>query len=154
MHDYTVRRIDEMERAFGGLFIRARASLGASAFGMNILDLPPNSGDAYPEHDHSHDGQEEIYFLLSGEAEMVLPDAVVEMTAGETFIRVGPATRRRLRSGPKGARVLALGAVPGAAYMPQGNSELGGPEEFHNPTASTSLMPDGPAPQIARRGRY
>ncbi len=154
MHDYTVKRIDEMERAFGGLFVRARASLGASAFGMNILDLPPNSGDAYPEHDHAHDGQEEIYFLLSGEAEMVLPDAVIEMQAGESFIRVGPATRRRLRSGPSGARVLALGGTPGAAYRPQDNSELGGPETFPDQTASTSLMPDGPAPQIALRGRF
>jgi hypothetical protein len=56
--DFTVKRLDEMEAAFGGSFVRARASLGASAFGMQVHLLPPNSGDAYPEHDHLYDGQE------------------------------------------------------------------------------------------------
>ncbi|HLJ21331.1 MAG TPA: hypothetical protein VKU84_14090, partial [Stellaceae bacterium] len=68
--DFTVKRLDEMEAAFGGGFIRARASLGASAFGMQVLALPPSSGDAYPEHDHLHDGQEEVYLLLSGAADL------------------------------------------------------------------------------------
>ena len=35
---YAVKRIDEMEAAFGGGFIRARASLGVTAFGMQVID--------------------------------------------------------------------------------------------------------------------
>jgi hypothetical protein len=49
-----------MESAWGRSFVRVRAPLGASAFGMQVLDFPPDSGDMIPEHDHAHDGQEEI----------------------------------------------------------------------------------------------
>jgi hypothetical protein len=55
------------------------------------------------------------------------------------FVRVDAASRRRFRSGPEGARLLALGAVPGVAYEPPPNSELGGPETF-NPGAESSML--------------
>ena len=69
MADYTAKKIDDMEAIYGGAFFRARASLGASSFGLAVFDLPPNF-DAYPEHDHSEDGQEEVYLALSGSAEI------------------------------------------------------------------------------------
>jgi hypothetical protein len=145
--DFTVLRLDEMEGAFGGSFIRARASLGVSAWGMQVHELAPDSGNAYPEHDHLHDGQEEIYLLLTGTANLHLPGRVVQLDC-ETFVRVGPATRRRIRTGPEGARILAIGGVPGAAYEPAENSPLGGPETIPCPTASSSLIPNGPPPQL------
>src|SRR5262245_26118429 len=125
--DYTVARLEEMEAVFGGLFVRVRASLGLSSFGLQVADIPPNSGDAYPEHDHQHDGQEEVYLLLRGSADLHLPGRVVALNP-ETFVRVGPRMRRRLRSGENGARVLMIGGVPGRAYEPQINSPLGAPE--------------------------
>ena len=73
--DYTVLRLDEMEAAFGGLLVRVRASLGLSSFGLQVADIPPNSGDAYPEHDHEYDGQEELYLLLRGSADCTFPAA-------------------------------------------------------------------------------
>jgi mannose-6-phosphate isomerase-like protein (cupin superfamily) len=145
--DYTVLRLDEMEAAFGGSFVRVRASLGATSFGVQVLDLPPDSGDMIPEHDHAHNGQEEIYLLLSGTASLHLPGRVVALDP-ETFVRVGPQTRRRIRTGSEGARILALGGVPGEAYEPQEDTPLGGPETFSCPTASSSLIPDGPPPQL------
>ena len=145
--DFTVQRLDEMEPAFGGFFVRARASLGASAFGMQVLEFPPSSGDMYPEHDHVFDGQEEVYLLLRGSADLHLPGRVVGLDP-ETFVRVGPETRRRLRSGPEGARILVVGGTPGRAYEPQENTPLGGPETLPCPTASSSLIPDGPPPQL------
>ena len=154
MDNWTVKRIDQMERAFGGIFIRARAALGASGFGMNIIDLPPMSGDAYPEHDHLHDGQEEIYFLLSGVAELILPGQVVDLEPLVTMVRVAAVSRRRLRSGPDGARVMILGATPGKAYVAQENSRLGGPETFGTATASTTMNPNSPPPVMLHRGRY
>ena len=42
MADVTVKSIEEMESIWGGSFVRARASLGASSFGMNIWNIPPN----------------------------------------------------------------------------------------------------------------
>ena len=104
---------------------------------MQVIQLPPDSGDMAPEHDHLHDGQEEVYLLLAGSCEIDLAGERIDLGGG-TFVRVGPAERRRLRSGPTGARVLAIGACPGRAYEPQRNSELGGPEILA-PTASTSM---------------
>lgn len=142
MSDYTVKRIDEMEAAFHGSFVRARASLGLSAFGMQIIKLPPDSGEIYPLHDHAFDGQEEVYLLLSGAAEMELPDATVPMAA-DAFIRVGPSTRRRIRSGPDGCSFLIVGGSPGEAFAASPYTELGGPEEIPSPDAESSAIDDG-----------
>ena len=53
--------------------------------------MPPNA-DAYPEHDHSSDGQEEVYTALRGSAEMQIdgqcftldPETVIAVQAGTT----------------------------------------------------------------------
>jgi len=143
---FTHKRLDEMEHAFGGVFVRARAELGLTAFGVQVLELPPDSGDFCPEHDHLHDGQEELYLLLRGSGRIVLPGTGVELDP-ETFVRVAPDVRRRLRSGHDGARVLVIGGVPGRSYDVAPNSELGGPETFAE-SASTAMRPDGPRPQL------
>jgi hypothetical protein len=143
---YEVKQLGEMERAFGGALARVRAELGITAFGVQVVDLPPNSGELAPEHDHEHDGQEELYLLLSGDAQVVVPERVIELDA-ETYVRLGPAVRRRLRSGPAGARVLMIGGVPGHAYTPPANTELGGPEIL-GPSASSAMSPGGPPPQL------
>jgi mannose-6-phosphate isomerase-like protein (cupin superfamily) len=126
-----------MERAFGGALVRVRAELGVSAFGLQVAELPPDSGELAPEHDHGHDGQEEVYLLLDGRGEVVL-DGVPIALDRETFVRIGPSVRRRLRSGPQGARVLMIGATPGRVYAPPTMTELGGPETLA-PTADSSL---------------
>jgi mannose-6-phosphate isomerase-like protein (cupin superfamily) len=138
MMDCTVLGIDEMERAFGGVFVRVRASLGVSGFGVQVIELPPNSGDAAPEHDHLHDDQEEVYLLLDGGGEIEV-DGEHHPLARDVFVRVGPGARRRLRSGPEGMRVLAMGGMPGRPYAIQANSELGGPEELFA-TAKSSMI--------------
>ena len=143
---YEVKRLGEMERAFGGALARVRASLGITAFGVQVVDLPPNSGELAPEHDHRHDGQEELYLLLSGDAEVVVDDGVIALDP-ETFVRLGSSVRRRLRSGPAGARVLMIGAVPGRPYVPPAMSELGGAETLA-PTASSAVAPGSPPAQL------
>jgi mannose-6-phosphate isomerase-like protein (cupin superfamily) len=137
MADVTSLRIEEMEHAFGGAFVRARASLGVRAFGMQVIQLPPDSGEMAPEHDHLHDGQEEVYVLLDGSCELDVAGERIDL-GDRTFVRVGPGERRRLRSGATGARVLAIGASAGRPYEPPPNSELGGPEILA-PTASSSM---------------
>lgn len=144
---YAVKRLDEMERAFDGAFVRVRAELGISSFGVQVVELPPSSGDLAPEHDHRHDGQEELYLLLAGSAELALPDATLVLDPASP-VRVAPDTRRRLRAGPEGARLLLIGGMPGRPYAPPANSELGGPEIFDCPTASTAMAPGGPPPQL------
>ena len=118
--DYTVKRIDGMERAFGGVFVRVRAELGVESFGIQVVDLPPNSGDVSPEHDHVHDGQEEVYVVLRGGGVFEIDGEPVGIEAGQ-MVRVDPPRRRKLRPGPEGVAVLAIGAPADRAYeRPEG----------------------------------
>ena len=153
--DYTAMTIDELEAAWGGSFVRARASLGVTSFGMNIINLPPSSGDAYPEHSHRFNGQEEVYCALSGSADLVLPDGVVPLEPGGAMVRVGPETRRAVRSGPDGVQLLVVGGVLGEAYVPQPNSELGAPETLGtlSPDAAGAMIP-GTTLNLTARSRY
>jgi mannose-6-phosphate isomerase-like protein (cupin superfamily) len=126
MSEYAVKRIDEMEAVYLGAFKRARAELGVESFGMAIIDLPPNF-ENYPEHDHEHDGQEEVFMALRGGGEIEI--------AGERFpldpdhvARVSPGTKRKIWPGSDGVRVLVLGGVPGQAYEATDLSKLGEPD--------------------------
>lgn len=151
--DYTALAIDEVEAIHGGLFKRARASLGVTSFGMNILDLPPDSDGLYPEHTHGFDGQEEVYLALEGSVDLILPDRAVPLDPGGMLVRVASGTRRGLRTGPDGARVLVLSGRPGAAYVPAANSELGGSEAPGSPDAASTLIP-GTTQTLTARLRY
>lgn len=126
MADYTVKRFDEMEPILDGFFLRARASLGGRAFGLQVLQMPPGGGEFYPNHDHSHDGQEEVYVVLSGSAEFDIEGERVAVEP-ETAVRVAADTKRHIDPGPEGVRFLVVGGVPGGAYKPPEFTELGGP---------------------------
>ncbi len=125
MADATAVRISDVEGAYGGALKRVRAALGVTSFGMQIIDLPPNSGDAYPRH--AHDDQEEVFLALRGSGEIVTGDETHQLDA-ETVVRVGPGVSRQIRSGPDGIRVLALGGTLDATYQPGSWTELGGPD--------------------------
>jgi quercetin dioxygenase-like cupin family protein len=132
MGDFTVRRLDEIDSIFDGVVHRARASLGVSAFGMQVMDFPP-SWDGYPNHDHMHDSgderdlhQEEVYVALAGSAALTLDGEVHEIRPG-VLARVGPAQKRRIVPGPDGFRMVAVGGRPGATYRPPAWTELDGP---------------------------
>jgi mannose-6-phosphate isomerase-like protein (cupin superfamily) len=124
--DYTVKRIDDMEGIYGGAFKRARAELGASSFGMQVIDMPPNA-EQYPEHEHAEDGMEEIYIVLRGGGEIEVDGDRVGIDP-DTFVRVAPGTKRKIWPGSEGVRILALGGVPGKSYQPPEITELGGPD--------------------------
>jgi len=114
MSSYTVKKIDEMDAAFGGGMRLARASLGVSSFGMQVEEFPPNF-DQYPEHSHDEDGQEEVYIVLRGSAEIEIEGERIALDP-DTIVRVGPGVSRRIFAGSEGVRLLALGGVPGGVY--------------------------------------
>ena len=126
MGSYTVKRIDDMEAVYAGAFKRARAELGVEAFGVQVIDIPPGI-DAYPEHDHSQDGQEEVYLALRGEGEIEIEGQRHRLDP-DTMVRVGPGVMRKLWPGEEGLRVLIIGGRPGAAYEPPELSKLGAPD--------------------------
>jgi uncharacterized cupin superfamily protein len=127
---HTVKRIDEMEAIFHGAFRRAAAELGVESFGMQIFDLPPGYQD-YPEHDHSEDGQEEVYVVLRGSAEFQVDGESVPVD-GERLLRVASGTKRKLVPGAEGVRILAIGGASGKLYERPESFKLGAPD----PTAA------------------
>jgi quercetin dioxygenase-like cupin family protein len=124
MGDVTVKRLDEFDTAYGGVMKRIRAGLGVTSFGIQVFDLPPNLGDAYPEHDHSGDGQEEVYTVLEGALTLIADGEEYELSPG-TWIRVAPGVRRKFTTSGQAARLLALGGSPGQAYDVQQWTEEG-----------------------------
>jgi quercetin dioxygenase-like cupin family protein len=129
--DYTIKQLDDMEAIFYGSFKKAGAELEIGAFGMNIFDMPPNAGEQYPEHNHDHDSQEEVYVVLKGSGRIVVDGEEIPVDT-ETVVRCGPDVKRKIFSGDEGMRVLALGGVPGQAYTRPEPFEKGAPD----PTAA------------------
>ncbi len=126
MAEYTAMRIDEMEAIYGGAFYRARASLGVDSFGLAIFDIPPNF-DGYPEHDHSEDGQEEVYMALSGSAQIEI-EGEQHTLDPSSAVRVAAGTKRKITTGDDAVRILAIGGIPGKPYEAPRISELGEPD--------------------------
>src|SRR3954465_15089996 len=121
MADYTVKEIDELG-AVNGVFRRAGDELGISSFGINCLDLPPD-WDGYPAH--AEPEQEEVYLPLSGSGEIEVEDQRIAIDPS-TMVRVGVGTMRKIWPGPDGMRVLAVGGIPGRAYVPPGQGKVAG----------------------------
>jgi mannose-6-phosphate isomerase-like protein (cupin superfamily) len=128
MADYVVKRIDDMEAIVRGSFKKARAELGVTSFGIQVIDMPPNI-DAYPEHDHAQDGQEEVYVAMQGGGEIEIDGERFPIDP-ETMVRVSAGTKRKLHPGDEGMRVLVVGGVPGEAYAVRDFTELGAPDPF------------------------
>jgi uncharacterized cupin superfamily protein len=100
MADVTVASFDEMESVYDGIARRARATLGVSAFGMQVMTLPAN-WDGYPNHRHDASvqdaNQEEVYIPLEGSATLVAGDQQVELRPGMMVDRsLQPRNPRRV----------------------------------------------------------
>jgi len=126
MAGHAVKRIDEMEATWGGAFKLARAELGVEAFGLQVMDLPPNL-DQFPEHDHVESGQQEVYVVMSGSGEIEI-DGERHPIDPETIAMVGPEAKRTFFTGSEPLRILAIGGTPGKAYEAPDSSQLGAPD--------------------------
>lgn len=122
MTDITVRSIAQIPAYTGpheipGVRFRpARAALGVTAWGMNVLELDPHT-DGYPEHDHVADGQEEVYVVLEGSAVLQIDGEERVVERGD-LVRVPPAVRRKFVTRASSVTLLALGGTPGQVYTP------------------------------------
>jgi mannose-6-phosphate isomerase-like protein (cupin superfamily) len=124
MADVTVKKLEEFEAVFGGGMRRVRAGLGVTSFGIQVMELPPEF-TMYPDHDHTHDEQEEVYLALGGRAILQVGEERFDLEPG-VFARVGPGQRRKLLTEDEGARILCLGAMPGKVYEAPEWTEEGG----------------------------
>jgi mannose-6-phosphate isomerase-like protein (cupin superfamily) len=128
MADVTIATIDEMEPIYDGMMRRARATLGVTGWGMQVLTLPAD-WDGYPNHNHDATAQdpdqEEVYIPLEGSAVLEADGQTFDLRPG-MMARVGSRQLRRILPGPDGIRFLALGGTPGS-FTPPAWSELGAP---------------------------
>jgi mannose-6-phosphate isomerase-like protein (cupin superfamily) len=126
MSDYAVKNIDEMEAVFRGAFKRARAELGVESFGMTIIDMPAGY-ENYPEHDHEHDGQEEVFLALRGGGEIEIAGERFPLDA-DHVARVSAGIKRKVWPGSDGIRLLVLSGTPDGEYKAPDISKLGEPD--------------------------
>jgi hypothetical protein len=128
MADVTVAAFEQMDPIYDGLARRARATLGVTSFGMQVMTLPAN-WDGYPDHRHDASvedaNQEEVYIPIEGSATLRAGDQRFELRPG-MMVRVGPEQLRQILPGSSGVRFVALGGVPGT-FTPSPWTELGGP---------------------------
>jgi hypothetical protein len=107
--------IDELPSLFDGVIKLARSGLGINAFGVQVIDLPPDyTTDA---HDERATGQEEMYAVLAGDGAIVLDDGSRHPLDSGHLVRVAPERSRQVSTGAAGARVMVVGGVPGAPYV-------------------------------------
>jgi quercetin dioxygenase-like cupin family protein len=118
---YTIKRIDEfeeMEGSGGATWRLARKTLGAEAFGFNVVDI--EAGGQIPAHDHTGDDQEEVFIILEGQGTIVCDGEEHEAPAG-TFCRLAPEVNRTIRNQSDATvRALLIGVPVDSGYQGMG----------------------------------
>jgi quercetin dioxygenase-like cupin family protein len=118
---YTIKSIDEfeeMEGSGGATWRLARKSLGAEAFGFNVVDI--EAGGQIPAHDHTGDKQEEVFIVLDGQGTIVTDGEEHDAPAG-TFCRFAPEVNRTiLNKSDANVRVLLIGVPVDSGYQGMG----------------------------------
>ena len=113
MAGYIAKSIDELPSLWDGFAKLVRPGLEITAFGANIMDLPPDYSTK--SHDESESGQQELYVALRGAGSVDIDHERLPLDA-DHLVRVDAGTDRVLSSGPDGLRVLCIGGVPGGVY--------------------------------------
>jgi uncharacterized cupin superfamily protein len=112
---YAVGAVDGLPQLWDGAVKLVRAGLGISAFGVNILDLPPNY--TTESHDEADTGQQELYVTLHGSGRVLIGDEALTLDQ-EHLVRVDAGVERILSSEGGGLRVLCVGSTPEMPYTP------------------------------------
>ncbi len=90
-----------------GVFRALSDPLGVQAFRVNQLELPP--GHQGPEHDHTGDGQEEVYAVIAGAGTLSVGGEEILLTPG-SYVFVAPEVRRQIKAGDEGLVYVGIGA--------------------------------------------
>jgi len=133
---YAVGHLDDLGEGPG--FRKVRKGLGVSAFGVNALVIPPGIETRF----HSHDVQEELYFVHRGVLEMEFGDGFVARLPEGTFARVDAATQRKLRNVGEGDAIyLCAGGKDG--YIGRDGRLADGEQAGDGPPGAVRAGPAG-----------
>jgi tetratricopeptide (TPR) repeat protein len=129
---YLVAHLDEIEpapriapAADGRERLDVRRRLGITAFGVGAFSAPEGV-DVIGEHDETlfgEAGQEELYFVVSGQARFEVDGEAFDAPAG-TLVQVQPTAKRKATATAEGTTILVVGGTSGKAYEP-GPAEAG-----------------------------
>jgi mannose-6-phosphate isomerase-like protein (cupin superfamily) len=99
--------VDELGEGYG--FRKVRRALGITAFGANVIVMPPHMEGFL----HYHERQDELYFVYRGLARFEVGDEVREIGPGG-LVHVEAATHRRFSNvGDEDLVVLVIGGKDG-----------------------------------------
>jgi uncharacterized cupin superfamily protein len=118
--------LDALGEGYG--FRKLRKGLGVTAFGVNVISMPPG----YETGSHYHDEQEELYFVHRGEVEMDFGDGSTHKLCEGGSARVDAATLRKVRNvGAGDAIYLCAGGKDG--YVGRDGRMAGGAQSVSGP---------------------
>jgi mannose-6-phosphate isomerase-like protein (cupin superfamily) len=103
---YAFSSVDELG---DGVFRKIRQGLGITAFGANALVLAPGV-EARP---HSHDEQDELYFVHRGRARFRLPGETRELGPGGMAHVEAKTPRQVVSVGDEDLVLIVVGAKDG-----------------------------------------
>lgn len=106
--DAVVVLKDDVE-ASHGVFRALSDPLGVQGFRVNQLELAP--GAEGPEHDHTGNGQEEVYAVIGGSGVLHLGAEEVALRPGH-FVYCPPEVRRQMVAGDEGLVWIGIGSAP------------------------------------------
>jgi uncharacterized cupin superfamily protein len=105
---WSVASLDALGSGPG--FRKIRQELGVTAFGINAIVLPAGLETGR----HSHERQEEVYFLHAGRIEIEFGDGSTQALEPGGIARVDAATVRRMRNvGDGDAVYVVVGGADG-----------------------------------------
>lgn len=105
---WTISSLDELGNGPG--FRKVRQELGVTEFGVNAVIIPSGYGGSF----HSHERQQELYFVYKGRARFEFGDGSSEEVGAGGLVRVDPSTARRYESiGDEDLVLLAIGGADG-----------------------------------------
>jgi quercetin dioxygenase-like cupin family protein len=123
---YAVSSLDDLGEGWG--FRKVRKELGATAFGVNAIVMPPG----YESGRHYHEEQEELYFVHQGRLEINLDSTRYELDPGGLAL-VEPQVVRSLKnlSDSEDAIYICVGGKDGYVgrdgRLPEGETDPRGP---------------------------
>lgn len=120
MADYEIARLDEIDEIDDGRepFRPIRHHLGITSFGVNAWTGREAGDRIINEHDEEGEN-EELYLVHSGRARFVIDGEELDAPTG-TFVFVRPGAMRTAFAEEPETTLVAVGAMPGEAYRPDG----------------------------------
>ena len=115
MSSYRKANLDEIAAKKWPHWMPVRHYFSIDAFGVNAYRAK-SGGNAVPEHDETHSGHVELFYVASGSADFTIDGEEFAAPAG-TFVYIeDPKAKRAAKATADDTVVVAMGSVRGKPY--------------------------------------